>query len=86
MFGLAVAAFTFMALAVGTGQRGGETFSDSWLLAAPALLAGSGAVGSAAVGAYAIVRHHEHSLLVYLITAIGLLVVAFVIGEGFATH
>jgi hypothetical protein len=86
VFGLAVAAFAFMSLAVATGQRGGETFSDNWLLAVPALLAGFGAVGSAAVGVYAIVRHHEHSLLVYLLTAIGLLVVAFVVGEGFATH
>jgi hypothetical protein len=86
VFGLAVAAFAFITLAVATGQRGGETFSDNWLLAVPALLAGFGAVGSAAVGAYAILRHREHSLLVYLLTAIGLLMVAFVVGEGFNTH
>lgn len=86
LFAAAVASFAFMTLGVATGQRGGEHFSDNWLLAAPALLAGIGAVASGGVGAYAIVRHHEHSLLVYLTTAMGLVVVAFVLGETFTVR
>ncbi len=86
LFALAVASFTFMTLAVAAGQRGGEHFSDNWWLAVPAVVAGAGAVAAGGTGAYAIVRHHEHSLLVYLSSAIGLVVVAFVVGEIFTTH
>lgn len=86
LFALAVASFAFMTVAVAAGQRGGERFSDNWLLAVPALMAGFGAVAAGGIGAYAIVRHHEHSLLVYLSSAMGLVVVAFVVGEVFAVH
>ena len=83
---LSVASFAFMTAAVAAGQRGGDAFSDNWFLAAPALLAGVSSVGGGCVGAYAILRHHEHSVLVYLSTAMGLLVVTFVVGEIFAVH
>ncbi|HEY0775396.1 MAG TPA: hypothetical protein VGD51_15010 [Nocardioidaceae bacterium] len=83
---LSVASFAFMTAAVAAGQRGGDAFSDNWFLAAPALLAGVSSVGGGCVGAYAILRHHEHSVLVYLSTAMGLLVVTFVVGELFAVH
>lgn len=86
LFAVAVVSFAFMTVAVATGQSGGETFSASWWLAVPALLAGSGAVASGVIGAYAILRHHEHAALVYLSTAMGLLVIAFVLGETFASH
>lgn len=82
LFGLAVAGFVLMTVAVATGQRGGETFSDNWWLAAPALLASVSSVASGVVGAYAIVRRHEHAALVYLAAATGLLVIAFVVGEA----
>jgi hypothetical protein len=83
---LSVGSFAVMTAAVAAGQRGGDAFSDNWLLAAPALLAGFSSVAGACLGAYAILRHHEHSALVYLSTAMGLLVVTFVVGELFATH
>jgi membrane associated rhomboid family serine protease len=83
---LSVASFAFMTAAVATGQRGGDTLGDNWLLAAPALLAGLSSVASGCVGAYAILRRHDHAVMVYLSTAMGLLVVVFVVGEVFATH
>lgn len=86
LFAVAVASFAMMTAAVATGLRGGEVFSDTWWLAVPALLAGTGAAAAGVIGAYAILRRHEHAALVYLATATGLLVISFVVGEALTPH
>lgn len=86
LFAVSTTSFAVMTVAVATGARAGELFSDTWWLAVPALLAGTGAVAAGVVGAYAVLRRHEHAALVYLVTALGLLVISFVVGETFTPH
>lgn len=86
LFTAAVTSFAVMTAAVASGQRGGETLSDNWWLALPALLAGAAAVAAGVVGSYAILRRHDHGALVYLSTAMGLVVITFVVGETVTAH
>jgi hypothetical protein len=83
LFGVAVVA-CLLITAVGTsGAQAGLAFSETWLLAVPACVAGLSEFGSTAVGGYAILRRHEHAGLVFLTTAVGVVVAAFVLGETF---
>lgn len=87
--GLIAAFFLFLIsfqLLVASGQRGGATFFSNLVLAVPVLLAGACAVSAFFTGLIGIIRSKERSMLVFLVTAIGLFVLLFVLGEFLFPH
>ncbi len=76
-----IAGLVAMVVAFGTGQEGGETFTDIWWISGPALVAAFGIVGAFPTGLFAVVRQHERSALVILAPVIGASVALLVIGE-----
>ena len=72
-----------MMAAVASGQTGGETFSDNWLLAILGLVMGAGAIGAGIAAWYAIFRHDERAVLVGIPALVGLLATVFIVGELF---
>jgi hypothetical protein len=85
-FGVGVVGFVAMVVSVGSGQEGGEAFSDNWWISGPALLAVLGAVGALATGLFAIVRQRERAAPVVLATVVGALVSLFMLGEVSTPH
>lgn len=83
--GFVVSLGTFYAL-VASGQRGGETFFSNELLVATILLAASCAIAGGLVGVFAILRSQERSPLVIAATAVGTVVIAFVLLEAVFEH
>jgi len=64
LLGVAVAALAAMMAAVASGQTGGETFSDNWLLATLGLVMAAWAVGAGTAAWCAIFRRRERAVLV----------------------
>ena len=85
-FIVGIAGFVAMVVVVGSGQEGGETFTDNWWISGPALLAALGIVGAFPTGLFAIIRSRERAGLVILATAIGALVTLFLVGEIITPH
>ena len=85
-FSVGIIGFVVMVVVVGSGQEGGETFTDNWWISGPALVAALGIVGAFATGLFAIVRQRERAALVILATVIGALVTWFIIGEISMPH
>ena len=83
LLGVAAAAFAAMMGDVASGQTGGETFSDNWLLAILGLVMGAGAIGAGIAAWYAIFRHDERAVLVGIPALVGLLATVFIVGELF---
>jgi hypothetical protein len=83
LLGVAVAALVAMIGAAASGQTGGETFSDNWLLATLALVMAAGAVGAGTAASYAIFRRGERAVLVEITALVGLLATIFIVGEFF---
>ena len=83
LLGVAAAALATMMAAVASGQNGGETFSDNWLLTILAVVMAAGAVSAGITAWYAIVRCHERAVLVGIPALIGLLATIFIVGEIF---
>lgn len=75
-----------MNVLVASGQRGGDTIFDNLALSVPALLAAGSVMMAFMIGALGIWKYHERSALVWLITAIGLLVLIFLTGELISPH
>ena len=75
-----------MMVSAGSGQEGGDTFTDNWWVSGPALVAAFGLVGAFATGLFAIARRHERAAAVFLVTAIGALVTFFIVGEMLTPH
>ena len=73
-------------LLVASGQRGGETFFSNLVLAVPMLIAGISGVSALITGLIGVIRSRERSIIVYLATAIGLLVLLFWLGEIIFPH
>lgn len=87
--GLIIAFFLFfglLLLLVASGQRGGETFFSNPYLAFAGVFAAISATGSFFAGLASIIKNKEMSVLVILSTAIGLLVLWFVLGEFLYPH
>ena len=90
---LCLASFTFgvlslvvmMAAAI-SGQEGGDTFTDNWWIAGPAVLAALGIVVAFVTGLVAIIGSRERAATVFLVTAIGAIVTLFVTGELLTSH
>jgi hypothetical protein len=83
LLGVAVAALVAMMAAAASGQTGGETFSDNWLLATLGLVMAAGAVGAGTAASYAIFRRGERAVLVEITALVGLLATIFIVGEFF---
>ena len=67
-------------------QEGGETFSDNLLISIPMFSAVATAIAASVAGIVSIWKHKEHSVLVFIATAIGFLVLFFVLGEITSPH
>lgn len=78
--------FGLFYLAIATGQRGGEGFFDNLFLTIPALLAAICAIVAFFVGLISIIKNEERSVLVFLSTLIGLLVLLWVLAEIMFPH
>jgi hypothetical protein len=85
-FTFGVLSFIAMMVSVGSGQEGGDTFTDNWWISGPALLAALGLVGAFATGLFAIVGRRERAAAVLLSTAIGAIVTLFMVGEILTPH
>lgn len=83
VFFLLFALFQFL---VASGQRGGATFFDNLLLTIPIFLAGICGVSSFFAGLIGIIKSKERSILVFLATTMGLLVLLFLFGEILFPH
>jgi len=87
--GLIIAFFLFFAvflIFVALGQRGGDTFFSNLALTIPMLVAGVSSVSALVTGIIGIVKSRERSVLVFLATAIGLVVLIFSLGEILFPH
>ena len=71
---------------VASGQRGGETFFSNLALAIPMLIAGISGVSAFVTGLVGVIRSSERSIIVYLATVIGFLVLLFGLGEIIFPH
>jgi len=78
--------FAVFQLLVLSGQRGGDTFSDNWLLTIPIVLAAICGISSLIVGLIAGVKSKERSILVFVAMLIGLFDLIFVLGEFLSPH
>ncbi len=72
---------TGLMLAISAGQKGGDTFTDNWLLAGPGLVVAASGIGAFVTGLIAMVHEGERSPAVMLATLVGLLVTLFVVLE-----
>jgi hypothetical protein len=86
LVGLFFMAFIVMVLVVGSGQQGGETFSDNWWISGPAFTAVAGAIGALVTGVIALALRGERALAVIFAVVVGALVTWFVLGEIIAPH
>ena len=85
-FAVGVLGFVTMVVSVGSGQEGGETFTDNWWISGPAVVAALGLVSALATGVFAIVARRERAVPVFLATTIGAIVTLFLVGEFLAPH
>jgi hypothetical protein len=73
--------FVLVIILVTTGQEGGETFFSNLYLAVPGLLAVVSGLATFLTGIISIIFMKERALLVFLATAIGLIVIVFMVGD-----
>jgi predicted Abi (CAAX) family protease len=73
--------FVLLIVLVTTGQEGGETFFSNLLLAIPGLLALVSGIAGFFTGIIGIIFLKERAVLVFVSTAVGLLIVAFMLGD-----
>ncbi len=85
IFAFIVFLISFQLIAA-SGQRGGETFFSNLALAVPILIAGISGVSAFVTGLVGVIRSRERSIIVYLATVIGLLVLLFGLGEIIFPH
>lgn len=76
----------FFAILVAAGQRGGDDFFDNLWLTLPMLAAFIAAVSSLILGLVAIVSQGERSIVVIVVTILGLLVTSFGAAEVLFPH
>lgn len=84
--GLAISFIVFFALVSvlgATGQEGGPTFFSNLFLAIPGLIAAVSGFAAFLTGIISIIFLKERALLVFVSSAIGLLLIAFILGDYF---
>jgi hypothetical protein len=73
--------FVLLIILVTTGQEGEETFFSNLYLAVPGLLAIVSSIAAFFTGVISIAFMKERAFLVFLATAIGLIVIVFMVGD-----
>jgi len=73
-------------LFVHLGERGGDTFFSNLKLTIPMLIAGIAAISSFVIGTISVLRNKERSILVFLSTVIGFLVLLWILAELLFPH
>lgn len=68
------------------GFEGGETFSDGLAIGIPVILAGICGICAFVLGLMSILKSRERSILVYLATVIGFLILIFMLVEFTFPH
>jgi tellurite resistance protein TehA-like permease len=71
---------------VASGQHGGETFQDNIPLSINALMFAISGISAFFTGILGIMMHKERSILVFIFTIIGLLILLFILGEFLFPH
>ena len=66
------------------GQQGGPTFFSNLFLAIPGLIAIVSGIAAFFIGIISIIFLKERALLVFVSSAIGLLVIVFILGDIFS--
>lgn len=87
--GFIVAFFAFLAsllLFAASGETGGNTFFDNPRLGFSGIFAAMSALAAFFTGIFSIIRSRERSVLVFVATAIGFLVLLFLVGEFSFPH
>ena len=77
--------FLLMNFLVALGQRGGETFFDNLALSIPGILGALFVIGAFFSGIYSIFKRQERSVLVFLASLIGFVILFFLIGDIYNT-
>jgi cytochrome bd-type quinol oxidase subunit 2 len=73
-------------LLIYSGQRGGETFFSNPTLSVPILIAGGAGITAFFTGIISILKQKERSVIVFITTAIGFVVLFFALGEILFPH
>jgi hypothetical protein len=81
LFGCLIIFFVLLLIMGATGQTGGETFFSNLFLAIPGLLVVVSGIAAFFTGIINIIFMKERALLVFLATAIGLLLIVFILGD-----
>lgn len=81
-----VGAFIYMNIMVAFGQEGGDTLLDNPLLALGGITLALSGISAFVSGVIATFKYKDRSLLVFVSTAIGLLITLFLLGEIGSTH
>lgn len=82
----ALACLLALLLLTAAGQRGGDTFSDNWALAAPGLLGATLAAAAFGAALWAVARAKERAALPLAVLVLGGLAVLFLLGEALGPH
>jgi hypothetical protein len=78
--------FVLLQLLVFLGQRGGNTLTDNLFLAILGILMAISGIAAFFTGIISIIKSKERSILVFLATIIGFLILFFVAGEIMVPH
>jgi hypothetical protein len=73
-------------LMVASGQRGGDSLLDNWLLTGPMVIVAAAGIAGLGAALLAVLRSHERGLLVVLPLLWGLVVTFFAVGEFAFPH
>jgi hypothetical protein len=76
---------TFQVL-VASGQRGADTFFSNLALSVPMLIAGISGISAFFTGIIGIIKSKDGSVLVFVSTVLGFLILLFVLGEFLVQH
>jgi hypothetical protein len=78
--------FILFQILVASGQRGGATFFSNLALSIPMFIAGISGISAFFTGIIGIIKNKEWSVLVFLSTIVGFLILFFVLGEFLVPH
>lgn len=87
--GLIIAFFLLFAVGSNIAKTHGgasQTFFSNPIISIPMLSAGASAIAAFFTGIASIIKKRERSILVYIATVIGFLVLWFVLGEALVPH
>jgi len=78
--------FALVSVLGATGQEAGETFFSNLYLAIPGLIAGVSGIAAFITGIISIIFLKERAILVFVSTAIGLLLILFILSDFLITE